>query len=268
MKTDHRGTGLDLEGVPQINGVWQLAGAGAFDELEKQYIEVRGLEGRLPSDEEVGRLPVVPAGHPLAAEWRVRAWTAARLLAYLERRPELAVVLDVGCGNGWMSAGLAGAAGRMVYGLDVNRPELEQAARVFGGDPRLAFLFADITAGDLPAASVDLVLLAGAVQYFPDLGKLVPCLLRLLRPGGEVHILDSPFYAGQGAARARNRSERYYRRLGCPGMAARYHHHRFEDLAPFAPLCLHDPSTFLSRLRRRLLHTGESPFPWFRIGSG
>ena len=267
MEMERQGAGLDLEGVPKINGVWQLGGTGAFADLERDYLEVRDLEGRLPADDLVRDLPVTPAGHRLAAEWRVRAWTLSRLRAYLEGRPELAVILDVGCGNGWMSARLAEVPGRLVYGLDVNRPELEQGARVFGRCPRLAFLFADVTAGGIPSASVDVVLLAGAIQYFPDIGGLVPGLLRLLRPGGELHILDSPFYAGAEADRARERSERYYHRLGCPAMAARYHHHRFEDLAPFAPLCLHDPTAILSRVRRRLLHTSESPFPWFRIGT-
>lgn len=265
MVTDLNRAGLDLEGKAQSNGVWQLAESETFADLERHYLDVRGLEGRLPPDDVVRRLPDVSAGHPLAGEWRVRAWSLARLRAYLDRRPELAVVLDVGCGNGWMTARLAEAPGRLVYGLDVNRPELEQAARVYGDHPRLAFLFGDVTAGDVPSASVDLVLLAGAVQYFPDVAALIPALLGLLRPGGELHILDSPFYAGREAERARVRSERYYRRLGCPEMASHYHHHRFEDLVSFRPECLHDPSRFSSRLRRRLRRTGESPFPWFRF---
>jgi SAM-dependent methyltransferase len=265
METASKNAGLDLEGKPRLNGVWQLADPGVFSDIERHYLQVRGLEGRLPPDDMVRRLPEVPAGHPLAGEWRVRAWTLNRLRAYLDPRPDLAVALDVGCGNGWMAARLAESRMRRVYGLDVNRPELEQAARVFGDNPRLAFLLADVTAGDIPPRSVDLVLLAGAVQYFADIGALVPLLLQLLRPGGELHILDSPFYAGREAGRARARSERYYRRLGCPDMAAHYHHHCIADLAPFNPQCLHDPSTLLSRLRRRLLQTNESPFPWFRI---
>jgi SAM-dependent methyltransferase len=245
--------------------VWQLSAPGPFEAHQQRYLEVRGLEGRLLGDEVVRRLPEVPARHPRAGEWRVRVWTLRRLRAYLEGRPELTVLLDVGCGNGWMSARLAESPGRLVYALDVNQPELEQGARVFRDNPRLIFLFADVTGERLPAACVDLVLLAGAVQYFPDLAVLVPRLRRLLRPGGELHILDSPFYRRQDVDRARARSEDHYRRLGCPGMAGHYHHHCFEDLEPFAPECLYDPSALLSRLRRCLGRTGESPFPWIRI---
>lgn len=226
---------------------------------------MREREGRLLDDEVVSRLPAVPAGHPLTREWRVRAWSLARLQAYLATRPQLQVILDVGCGNGWMAARLAEPPRRLVYALDVNERELEQGARVFHHNPRLIFLFGDVTGEPLAAGRVDLVLLAGSVQYFADLPALIPRLLRLLRPGGELHILDSPFYGPEEAARARTRSEDYYRRLGCPEMAAHYHHHRFDLLQPFGPQLLHDPVRLLSRLRRRFSRSGESPFPWIVI---
>lgn len=274
--------GLDLEGCPRSNGVWRLSGSEPFLEHQDRYLDVRGREGRLLDDETVRRLPRVPAGHPQAGEWRVRAWSLARLRSYLATHQELQLILDVGCGNGWMAARLAERSvpvsqpprqmgseklgpGRLVYGLDVNEQELEQGARVFHENPRLIFLFGDITGDALAAARVDLVLLAGSVQYFPDLATLVPRLLRLLRPGGELHIMDSPFYSRREAGRAAVRSAEYYRRLGCPEMANHYHHHRFDQLERFGPVLLHDPSRLTSRLRRRILRNGESPFPWIRI---
>lgn len=257
--------GLDLAGCPRSSGVWRLSDAGAFDGLRDRYLEVREREGRLLDDETVRRLPRVSPGHPRAGEWRVRAWSLARLESYLADRPAIQVILDVGCGNGWMAARLAEPAGRLVYGLDVNGRELEQGARVFRDNPRLIFLLADVTGEDLPAGRMDLVLLAGAVQYFPDAAVLVPRLLRLLRPGGELQIIDSPFYGRREAERARLRSEDYYRRLGCPEMAAHYQHHCFAQLEPFGPRLLHDPSRFFSRLRRRIPGSAESPFPWIRI---
>ena len=45
--------------------------------------------------------------------------------------PENAKILDVGCGNGWFSGQLAAIASAKVYALDLNRMELEQAARIF-----------------------------------------------------------------------------------------------------------------------------------------
>jgi SAM-dependent methyltransferase len=257
--------GLDLEGFPRQNGVWRLSAAGLFDEQQSRYLEVREREGRLLDDEIVTGLPVVPPGHRQVGEWRVRAWSMARLQSYLTARPQLQVILDVGCGNGWLAARLAEPPRRLVYALDVNEHELEQGARVFRDNPRLIFLFADVTGDDIPAGRMDLVLLAGAVQYFPFVPALVPRLLRLLRPGGELHIIDSPFYGRGEEERARARSEDYYRRLGCPEMAGHYHHHCFVQLEPFGPQLLHDPSRIVSRVRRRIPGSGESPFPWIRI---
>ncbi len=257
--------GLDLVGCSRSNGVWRLSDAGSFDGPNDRYLEVRGLEGRLLDDETVRGLPVVPPEHPQAGEWLVRARSLARLQSYLDAHRELAVLLDLGCGNGWMAARLAEPAGRLVYALDVNGRELEQGARVFRDNPRLIFLYADVTGDDIPVGRMDLVLLAGAVQYFPFVPALVPRLLRLLRPGGELHIIDSPFYGRGEAERARARSEDYYRRLGCPEMAGHYHHHCFVQLEPFGPQLLHDPSRIVSRVRRRIPGSGESPFPWIRI---
>lgn len=257
--------GLDLEGCPRSNGVWRLSAAEPFDHSRDRYLEVREREGRLLDDGTVRRLPEVPPGHPQAGEWRVRARSLAGFMSYLDARRERAVILDVGCGNGWMTARLAEPPGRLVYGLDVNSRELEQGARVFRHNPRLIFLFADVMGDDIPAGRVDLVLLAGSVQYFPFVPALVPRLLRLLRPGGELHILDSPFYGRGGAARARARSEEYYCYLGCPEMTGHYHHHCFDGLQPFGPELLFDPSRIMSRVRRRIPGSGESPFPWIRI---
>jgi SAM-dependent methyltransferase len=259
---------LELEGQTRRIGVWQLSDAGPFDRHQTRYLDVRGREGRLLDDAVVARLPAVPPGHLQAWEWRVRSWSLARMQSYLDGRPEMQVVLDVGCGNGWMAARLAEPPGRLVYGLDVNRHELEQGARVFEHNPRLNFIFADVMGEDLAAARVDLVLLAGAVQYFPDVAALVPRLFRLLRPGGELHVVDSPFYSRGGAERARGRSEAYYRGLGCAEMAGHYHHHCFHQLRPFDPELLHDPRRMLSRFRRRACGSGESPFPWIRIRGG
>ncbi|MGH2467925.1 MAG: hypothetical protein ACRDGL_09395, partial [Candidatus Limnocylindrales bacterium] len=51
------------------------------------YLRVRGLEGRLYPDEAVRRLPQAPRTDPLAREWRQRADSAQRLVAYLGGLP-------------------------------------------------------------------------------------------------------------------------------------------------------------------------------------
>ncbi len=53
-------------------------------------------------------------------------------------------ILELGCGNGWLSHLLSQSLQRDVCGIDVNRTELTQAARMFGHDQRLSFIAADI----------------------------------------------------------------------------------------------------------------------------
>jgi SAM-dependent methyltransferase len=235
---------------------------GRGNDIVALYLQMRAKEGRLYTDETVARLPAVPHTHPLWSEWRARADSASRLMAYLTRLPQPLTILDLGCGNGWLSNRLT-AAGR-VLGLDRNPVELAQAARVFADNPRLRFVNADIFAAPLPAGSVDVVVIASALQYFADALELIRCLLRLVMPRGEIHILDSLLYAPAEVAEARARSQAYYAALGVPEMGAHYHHHTLASLSEFKPTMLYRPQSLAARLRRRL-GLPASPFPWVRL---
>jgi hypothetical protein len=96
------------------------------------------------------------------------------------------------------------------------------------------------------------------LQYFPDLPALIRALRPLLASGGEIHILDSPFYSPEAVPAARERTRRYYAELGFPLMASHYHHHSFAGLDPYTFDCLYDPSSAAA-------HSGDSPFPWIRV---
>ena len=107
------------------------------------YLNVREKEGRLYPDEIVARLPFMPSGHPLVTEWRARSASARRLVRYLNSLQKSLFILDLGCGNGWLSNLLADTR-HIVIGLDQNPYELKQAARVFLSNPNLTFLDAHI----------------------------------------------------------------------------------------------------------------------------
>jgi len=113
------------------------------------YLRVREKEGRLYSDQIVARLPDIPADHPLADEWRARAESANRLAHYIARLPQPPRILELGCGNGWLSHKLASIGGVRVWGLDRGGSELTQAWRLFHAS-NLVFLNADIFRPPLP----------------------------------------------------------------------------------------------------------------------
>ncbi len=228
------------------------------------YLAAREKEGRLLDDNEARRLPVVPADHRHGDEWRIRGLSCRRLAAYLRGRRPLRL-LDLGCGNGWMSHRLAQSPGVAVDAVDLNPHELEQADRLFGGVEGLTFIHGDVFSSIFEPGRFDAAVLASSVQYFPSLPALIDRLFELLAEGGEIHILDSPFYTEETRAASQARSRDHYRRIGVPAMIEHYHHHLWSDLEPFRPHWLHRPDSLGARLQRRLLRRPLSPFPWARI---
>src|SRR5450755_3134227 len=88
--------------------------------FEKKYITTRGLENRLYSDDELLRLPDIESEHTHYKEWQLRKKSSQRLMRYLAARKKALDILEIGCGNGWLSHQLAEIPGSRVTGLDIN----------------------------------------------------------------------------------------------------------------------------------------------------
>jgi ubiquinone/menaquinone biosynthesis C-methylase UbiE len=230
----------------------------ARPDFEHNYLALREKEGRVLSDEQVKYLPDAGFDPIWRNEWALRQKTARKMLAYLSGR-SFKNALDLGCGNGWFSARLAQIPGLQVTGLDVNQPELEQAVRVFG-NTNPSFYYGDILDNIFDEKKFDLIVINASVQYFSDFKGLIIKLLGLLADHGEIHILDSPFYAKSEVTAAKKRSLDYYTSMGFAEMADYYYHHSTNDLASFQAEFLYKPSKniFFKFLR-------PAPFPWIRI---
>src|ERR1700760_1446554 len=100
-------------------------------DFEDLYIAARKQEKRLYTDEQLTRLPDIDPVHPYYPEWKIRKHSSERLVKYLERKRRNLRILEIGCGNGWLSAKLAGISDANVIGLDINQVEINQATRVF-----------------------------------------------------------------------------------------------------------------------------------------
>ncbi|MCB1052689.1 MAG: class I SAM-dependent methyltransferase [Acidobacteria bacterium] len=238
--------------------VWLTSpGTAPFFDL---YHAVREAEGRVQSPESLRSLPSVQTDHPHFQEWRIRAESARLLVADLKSRCAKRV-LELGCGNGWLSFYLAQHLEASVCGLDQSIPELEMAVQVFGEQPNLQFAYGDVLDPQFPNQSYDQIVLASCIQYFSDKAQLLGALLALLAPGGQIHLIDSPVYTLDERPKAKARSKAYYAELGFPEMADHYHPCSLHELAPFQPQYRYRPSR-LQRFLARLSGKPFRPFPW------
>jgi SAM-dependent methyltransferase len=229
--------------------------------FEDVYLEVRMAEGRLYDDSVVSRLPEIGKTHPLAAEWSIRQRSLKRFMKYLHARNP-GRILEIGCGNGWMSRHFADALPRTrVVAVDANEMEIEQARRLFFR-PNLQFERRRFIPEDL-GEKFDLIVLASSLQYFRDGASLIRRLFECLLPDGEIHVMDTPFYRWEDIDRAKKRTVDYFTNLGFPEMIPYYHHHGWHELEGFFYEKLFDPDTLSGWLNKiRFSHRG---FPWIRF---
>lgn len=234
-----------------------------FQNFERVYTSLRKNEYRLFSDETVRRLPDCSANHPLASEWQVRKNSWRRFARYLRGHPSCQTILEVGCGNGWMTKELA-ALNKEVCAIDIHEKELLQAACLFNSDS-ISFVYGDVFTLPLDDKRFDLIILASSVQYFEDLQRLLQRLTALTRSNGEIHILDSPMYRASELASAKKRSESYFAQQKQPEMTLLYFHHSYEELQNYKWKFLYRPNTFTHTINALFLKQNISPFPWIRI---
>jgi SAM-dependent methyltransferase len=143
----------------------------------------------LDLDRDVDARRIVADGYDAIAE-RYFEWSAARPSATRQRWLARALqlirpgsdVLDLGCGAG-VPMTRALAAGRNVTGIDLSARQVELARAAV---PEATFIQADMTALDLPPASLDAVCAFYSLTHVPrgDLPGLLGAILGWLRPGG------------------------------------------------------------------------------------
>ena len=246
--------------------IFYQKGFPRLSQFEEAYIALRKKENRLYDDEIVKGLPEIPKNHPLRIEWLHRKTSLKKLVTHMRNRNSNNLVLEIGCGNGWLSHQLSAEVGNEVCAMDINQTELLQGARVFSTNTKVCFTCADVFALPKDFLSFNTIVLASSIQYFPDLKILVNRMLKILTPQGEVHIIDSPLYPSPEAVRsARSRSESYFASHGFPGMSTKYFHHPISDLTGFNYKYLFNPDSFMSRVVRKVSKMAQPVFPWIVI---
>ena len=243
------------------NGVYILSEIN--NEFESVYLKVRDKEKRIYPDDELIKLPFPSENNTHKKEWDLRAKSFIRFKEYLKQKNTDLNILDFGCGNGWFCGQLSKSFNHNFYCVDVNITELTQGRRVFNSE-KLKFIYADIFSAKLPDYSFDLIIINAAIQYFPDLNRLIDKLLTVLNDRGEIHIIDSPIYSEGEAGRAKQRTINYYLSIEFPEMSANYYHHTWDKLANYNYSVIYNLHSFKKRIIK-LLSIKDSPFPWIKI---
>jgi ubiquinone/menaquinone biosynthesis C-methylase UbiE len=228
--------------------------------FEKLYLQLREKEGRIYTDEEVPALPEITETNPHHTEWQMRKQSCQRLTSYLQKKQQALKILEVGCGNGWLSHRLSTIPGSKIIGADINFIEIQQAAKVFRDIPNLHFVYSNIESEMFEERQFDIILFAASIQYFPSLPEIIAKSMKLLKPNGEIHIIDSHFYQLSELSAARQRSLLYYESAGFPEMANFYFHHCLDDIEHYNYSLLYDPNNLFNKFLRN-----KSPFPWILI---
>jgi ubiquinone/menaquinone biosynthesis C-methylase UbiE len=228
-----------------------------FSDFEKNYLEVREKEKRVLNIAEIRKLPYAEPNSPDYTLWKTRRHNINRFLKYLSQKRKTFRILDVGCGNGFFT-NLIQKQGHQVTGLDVNLAELKQAAEAFGSS-NITWVYADIFLDNLPENKFDMITFCCSFQYFENPAQLLKRCKELLDPGGEIHIIDSPFYPETEIEAAQNRSMNYFRTMGTENMHKYYHHNSYAVFDGYDVMFKYKPNKFRTRVFK------DSPFPWIII---
>jgi SAM-dependent methyltransferase len=196
--------------------------------------------------------------------WRIRARSydlfLSRVLQPLERATDRLRVLDLGAGNAWLSARLV-RRGHQAIAVDLLDDPLDGLGAVhhYVDQHRPAAIVANFDHLSLPDDTIDLAIFNASLHYSTDYLRTLGELLRVLRRGGTLVILDSPMYSDptSGQRMVQEREARFLQTYGFASNALECEHfltsERLAELA--AALNLHwqvhtprlDPLTAASR---------------------
>ena len=126
-------------------------------------------------------------------DWRWRRYIA-NTLVFLRDWANItpsSVVVDVGCGTGELARLLLEKnPHQVIIGFDISEKMLAHAKQKLKHFDQVRFEQASASALPIPDNAFEVVVSANAFHYFPEPEKALAEIRRVLKPGGEIVILD------------------------------------------------------------------------------
>ena len=200
-------------------GIWRcLLEPEQYEAFLEAYRRLRAAEGWGSTDASYYlALPEVGADDPQRAIWRRRAQHFAQLLRVLPQRVQR--VLDAGAGNGWLAYQLA-QRGHHVAALDISDDARDGLGAHVHYPAHFECYQAEFERLPFGAGQFDWVIYNGALHYVRTLVPALAEARRVLRTGGHVVVMDSPFFTDAASSEAMVAEQE--RRLYGNGQAERY----------------------------------------------
>lgn len=235
----------DGQVYPKIDGIWRLLKPGRstyFQRFIHEYEVVRIAEGRGSPDAEYYRtLPFEDLTGRLARDWRIRARSYQALvdrpLKSLEKSQYRPLkILDIGAGNCWLSNRLC-QRGHLVASVDLLTNTSDGLGSHIFYDRRFTPVQAEFDCLPFRDAKADLAVFNASFHYSTHYETTLSEARRVLQPGGQMVILDTPVYhdAYSGRRMVQEREKRFSKRYGFPSNALPSEnfltHERLEGLA-------------------------------------
>lgn len=214
----------DLATYRRKGGIWQFLPPGleqAYHQFMQEYQAVRAAEGRGATDPAYYRdLPFRDRTGRFDSDWEIRARSFRALVRAvilpLEKQAGRALkILDLGAGNGWLSYRLA-RRGHSLAAIDLHTDPLDGLGAHVHYDAAFLPIQGDFNHLPFVENQADLAIFNASFHYSTDYGCSLSATLRALHPGGQVVILDTPFYhdGRSGAAMVREREALFQEKYG------------------------------------------------------
>lgn len=214
---------------PRVGGIWRFMPSerlAYFSRFVKEYEAIRLSEGRCSADPAYYRsLPSQDLTGCNSRNWRIRAKSFETLMDSCVRPAEERLgrplkLLDLGAGNGWLSYHLA-KRGHDAVAVDLMANDFDGLGAHVHFDASFTPVQAEFDHLPFADGQADMVIYNASFHYSTDYVGAIAEAMRVLRPGGQVIILDSPIYRDgrSGEQMVREREALFLKEHGFPSNA-------------------------------------------------